>query len=60
MYLYKVQPYKDIALLEKMMQDMQTQYSQQRYSHPSPDSIKEGGLYAAFHDDGHCYRYVVT
>jgi len=46
--------------LQKMMEDMQTWYKQQRYPHPSPDNVKEGGLYAAFHNDGHWYRYVVT
>jgi hypothetical protein len=42
------------------MEDMQTQYVQQTYSHLSPDSIQEGGLYAALHHDGHWYRYVVS
>lgn len=41
------------------MVDMQIQYMQQKYSHPMPDSIHEGGLYAALHHDGYWYRYVV-
>jgi hypothetical protein len=46
--------------LEEMMKDMQTQYKQLRYPHPTVDNIKEGRLYAALHHDGLWYRYVVT
>ncbi|KDR21575.1 Tudor domain-containing protein 7 [Zootermopsis nevadensis] len=57
---FTVQPYKDELRLEKMMVDMQIQYMQQKYSHPMPDSIHEGGLYAALHHDGYWYRVCVS
>jgi hypothetical protein len=43
-----------------MVEDMQMHYLQQRYSHMSPASIQEGGLYAALHHDDYWYRYVVS
>jgi hypothetical protein len=56
----QVQPFKDSEQLHQMMRDMQVQYNQQRYEHPSVDKIKEGRLYAVLHHDGHWYRYVAT
>jgi hypothetical protein len=46
--------------LEEMMANMQTEYKQQKYPHPPLDSVKEGELYAALHNDGNWYRYVGT
>lgn len=42
------------------MANMQTEYKQQKYPHPPLDSVKEGELYAALHNDGNWYRYVGT
>jgi hypothetical protein len=46
--------------LEEMMASMQAEYKQQKYPHPPLDSVYEGELYAALHNDGHWYRYVAT
>jgi hypothetical protein len=59
-YHHQVQPYKDMLRLEEMMASMQAEYKQQKYPHPPLDSVYEGELYAALHNDGHWYRYVAT
>ncbi|PSN45877.1 hypothetical protein C0J52_11031 [Blattella germanica] len=56
----KVQPYKDATRLEKMMEDMQSHYIENKYPHPTPENVHEGGLYAALHNDNHWYRVCVS
>ncbi|XP_069687013.1 tudor domain-containing protein 7 isoform X2 [Periplaneta americana] len=57
---FTVQPYKDATRLEKLMEDMQSHYNLHNFPHPTPESVHEGGLYAAHHHDGHWYRVCVS
>ncbi|GLG96358.1 Tudor domain-containing protein 7 [Gryllus bimaculatus] len=57
---FTVQPYKERISLEELMGKMQDYYNNHIRTPVSPDNVKEGGLFAALHNDENWYRVTVS
>ncbi|XP_076752241.1 tudor domain-containing protein 7 tapas isoform X1 [Xylocopa sonorina] len=57
---FTVQPFRDKGSLEKMMLQLQEVCQAYKGPSPTPESVREGKLYAAQHTDGHWYRVCIS